>query len=89
LLQFETVKVRIKETPRVQELDGLRLDTLLPGSVRELSSSLATWLIAEDYADPEMRQSVHAETAEDFSGVIKETPRQASTRGPRRRADDW
>ncbi len=39
-----------------REIDGVRLDRLRPGSVRELSSSLAVWLIVEGYAEPEMRR---------------------------------
>jgi len=39
-----------------REIDGVRLDRLRPGSVREVSSSLATWLIVEGYAELEMRR---------------------------------
>jgi hypothetical protein len=39
-----------------REIDGVRLDRLRPGSVREVPSSLATWLIVEGYAEPEMRR---------------------------------
>jgi len=50
------VKVRIKAIPAERELDGVDLDSLSPGSVRDVSASLATWLIAEGYAELEMRQ---------------------------------
>ena len=50
------MKVRISKTPVQREIDGVRLDRLRPGSVREVSSSLATWLIVEGYAEPEMRR---------------------------------
>jgi hypothetical protein len=50
-----SVKVRIRCTPREHELDGVRLDTLLPGAVREISPGLASWLVTEGYADVEMR----------------------------------
>jgi len=50
------MKVRISRTPVQREIDGVRLDRLRPGSVREVSSSLATWLIVEGYAEPEMRR---------------------------------
>ena len=82
------MKVRIKETPHVHEVDGVPLTGLVPGAVRELSSSLATWLIAEQYAEPEMRHDIRGEAAEDYSGVIRETPRETFRSGPRRRADD-
>ena len=49
------MRVRIKVTPTEHELDGVRLDTLKRGSVREVSSSIGSWLIAEGYAVPEMR----------------------------------
>ena len=81
------MKVRITETPHVHEVDGVPLDGLKPGVVRDLSSSLASWLIAEQYAEPEMRHDVRADADVDFSGVPKET-RHVSNRGPRRRADD-
>ena len=49
------MKVRIKRTPPEREIDGVTLDRFAPGSVRTVSSSLGLWLIAEGYADPEMR----------------------------------
>jgi len=51
------VKVRISKTPVERELDGVQLDRLTPGAVRDLPSSLASWLIVEGYAEPEMRRS--------------------------------
>lgn len=42
-------------TPRERELDGVVLDTFKPGSVRDVSPSLAAWLIAQGYAQSEMR----------------------------------
>lgn len=39
-----------------REVDGVRLDRLQPGSVREVSPSIASWLIVEGYAVPEMRR---------------------------------
>jgi hypothetical protein len=72
----------------VKEVDGVQLSGLTPGSIREISATLATWLITERYAEPEMRRDAGAESPEDFSGVLSKTPRQISTKGPRRRADD-
>ena len=61
------VKVRIKETPREHELDGVQLDGLARGSVREVSPSIGAWLITEGYAEPEMRQTYREEN-QDLSG---------------------
>jgi hypothetical protein len=36
-------------------MDGVNLDGLAPGMVRDVSMSIASWLIAEGYAEPEMR----------------------------------
>jgi hypothetical protein len=81
------VKVRIRSTPREQEVDGIRLDRFTPGTVRDVSPVLAAWLVAERYADLEMRQSVSDEM-EDFSGVKDTiTPSTADDR-PRRRSTD-
>jgi hypothetical protein len=69
LLRFgDKVKVRIKQTPRERELDGVRLDNFARGDVREVSPSIGSWLIAEGYAVPEMRQTGPREDQE-FSGI--------------------
>jgi len=44
-------------------MDGVELDRLAPGAVRDVSTSLALWLIVEGYAEPEMR-SVDIDGAE-------------------------
>ncbi|PYR37166.1 MAG: hypothetical protein DMF93_18415 [Acidobacteria bacterium] len=82
------MKIRIRKTPVETELDGVRLDQLRPGAVRDVSSGLATWLVAERYADVEMRQDVRND-AEDFSEVkdIRTGFRDPST--PRRRQGDY
>jgi hypothetical protein len=59
------VKVRICRTPELDELDGVRLDDMTPGSVREVSPSIGAWLVAERCAEPEMRRDVRAHQ-EDF-----------------------
>ena len=79
------VKVRIKETPREDELDGVRLDGMRPGTVREVSASIGAWLVAERYAVPEMRREADNEEERLFGG--KET-RASATDGPRRRSTD-
>ena len=63
--QWVNVKVRIRKTPDVEELDGVRLDDMKPGAVREVSPSIGAWLVTERYAEPEMRHDVRAHE-EDF-----------------------
>jgi hypothetical protein len=50
------LKVRIKNTPREREIDGVKLDSLVAGTVYEASASVGSWLVAEGYAWLEMRQ---------------------------------
>ena len=69
-----------------EELDGVRLDDMMPGSVREVSPSIGAWLIAERYAEPEMRQDVRAHE-EDFL-VTRDTAADRVSRTPRRRSDE-
>jgi hypothetical protein len=49
------VKVRIKATPPELEMDGIRLDHLEPGTVREVSPTIGAWLMVEGYGVLEMR----------------------------------
>jgi hypothetical protein len=79
------LKVRIKETPREDELDGVRLGGMRAGTIREVSSSIGWWLIAQRYAELEMRHEVDHETA-DYSGA-KEA-RAIANDSPRRRSTD-
>ena len=81
------MKVRITSTPREPELDGLRLDVFKPGTVRDVSPILGTWLVAERYAEPEMRRSVQ-DHEEDFSTVPDIHTRDMAEDHPRRRSDD-
>jgi hypothetical protein len=81
------LKVRITETPRESEVDGVRLDTLTRGSVREVSSSIGAWLIAEGYAAPEMRRDAQKDELE-FSGGVKNVQHVAHDRRHRRRSTD-
>jgi nicotinic acid phosphoribosyltransferase len=64
------VKVRIRATPQEQELDGVRLDGFRPGAVREVSASVGAWLIANGYADAEMRRASSADQ-QAFSGLME------------------
>jgi hypothetical protein len=77
------VKVRILEKPKETEIDGVRLDSYRRGEIREVSSSIGSWLIANRYADPEMRRSGDFEG---FSGVKR--VRDQSNDHPRRRSSD-
>ena len=49
------MRLRIKATPYEQDLDGVKLDNFIPGTVRDVSPAVALWLIAKGYADLEMR----------------------------------
>ena len=62
------MKVRITEKPREHEVDGVHLDGLARGNVREVSSSVGSWLIAQGYAEPEMRQQ-SGEENQDLAGI--------------------
>ena len=81
------MKVRIRKTPDEDELDGVRLDDLRPGTVREVSSSIGAWLVTERYAVPEMRSDVRPYN-DDF--LIGQQPAPSRiTFSPRRRRSDW
>lgn len=49
-------------------MDGLRLDRFEPGSIRDVSALLGTWLIVKGYAEPEMRKSP-SQSGERFSAT--------------------
>lgn len=81
------MKVRIKRTPREDELDGVRLDGLQPGMVKEVSASVGSWLIAERYADAEMRrisEDSEFSTVKDVQDSANDYPRRRSTDRDRR-----
>ena len=67
-------------------MDGVRLDDMRPGSVREVSPSIGSWLIAERYAEPEMRSSFRMHE-EDFLNE-HETPSDPVRNVPRRRSNE-
>jgi hypothetical protein len=81
------VKVRIRKTPEEEELDGVRLDSMRPGVVREVSASIGAWLIAERYAVPEMRRDAQLHE-EDFLGSTEPDSSANLNEGPRRRRND-
>src|SRR5262249_17751861 len=60
-----SVKVRIKATPREDEVDGVKLDVFAAGDIRDVSSIVASWLIANGYAELEMRQKSAADDTVD------------------------
>ena len=83
--QWVKVKVRISKTPEAEELDGIRLDSMQPGAVREVSPIIGAWLIAERYAVPEMRRDAKTHE-EDF---LREPESASVSDRPRRRRSDW
>ena len=60
-------------------MDGVRLDRLEPGTVREVSASIGSWLIAEGYAEPEMRR----EPNDDEDGIGRRSVAHDRRRRPR------
>ena len=84
--QLAIVKVRIIKTPDREELDGVRLDDMKPGAVREVSPSIGSWLIAERYAEPEMRGDIHPH--EDDFLIARVTAFKPVSPTPRRRSNE-
>ena len=82
---IENVKVRIREKPQEYELDGVCLDQMERGTVREVSSSIGSWLITRGYADPEMRR-----TPSDEGRNLQrfKSARDTAVARPRRRSTD-
>ena len=70
--------------PIEHEMDGVRLDRLTPGRVCNVSASLGSWLLAERYAELEMRSTAGEER--DFMTTpgdrgpssVKSAPRQVA-----------
>ena len=79
------VRIRITKKPLEREVDGISLDRMLPGIAREVSPNMAAWLIAEGYAQPEMRRDPPDE-AQEFSGL--RIPRAMASDRRRRRSTD-
>jgi hypothetical protein len=65
----------------------VRLDKLRPGVVRELPHVLASWLVAERYADVEMRHDARTYEDEflDMKDIVVPT---MGPNAPRRRFND-
>jgi len=80
------VRVRITRKPLEREIDGVCLDRMFPGGVREVSSTMAAWLVAEGYAVPEMRRDEHDESQE-FAGMKAPLSHAADARRRRRSSD--
>jgi len=81
------VRIRIKRTPREEELDGVRLDGLQPGMVKEVSASVGSWLVAEGYALPEMRRNTEEDefsTVKHFRDSVNDFPHRRATDSDRR-----
>jgi hypothetical protein len=60
------LKIRIKKTPAERDIDGVSLKGMTPGTVRDVSAVLGSWLITEGYADSEMRQGRLTDELEGF-----------------------
>jgi hypothetical protein len=62
-------------------MDGVKLDQMTPGSVREVSSTIGSWLIVEGYADPEMRRPRDDDQPDPFEvrGVAQDRRRKHGT----------
>lgn len=84
MTEWANVKVRIRKTPDVDELDGVRLDDMRPGTVREVSPSIGAWLITERCAEPEMRHDIRAHEEDFLHGRFGHA--QHLNIGPRRRS---
>jgi hypothetical protein len=59
------VRVRITEAPQEQEIDGVKLDRMQPGTVRDVSPTVGSWLIVNGYAYPEMRRATNEDQQSD------------------------
>jgi len=78
------MRVRIVRAPVQREVDGVPLESLARGTVRDVSPIIGAWLIAEGYAEPEMRAPRPERMYSSF-----DAPRSsADSSGPRRRRDD-
>ena len=67
-------------------MDGVSLDHFRPGTIRDVSAQIGIWLVAQGYAEPEMRHSDDDEM--DFSGQIKPARSTSNDQSPRRRSTD-
>ena len=79
------MKVKILDKPKEADIDGVRLDSYRRGEIREVSSSVGFWLIANRYADSEMR---HSSENEDETFTDVKDARDQSNDHPRRRSSD-
>jgi hypothetical protein len=82
------LRVRIKATPREQEVDGVKLDRFGAGDIRDVSSTVGSWLIANGYAELEMRRKSPADDAVDRRTAASRThPLRADDKHQRRASD--
>lgn len=82
------LRVRIRKTPIEEEMDGIRLDRLTPGRVCVVPASLGSWLLAQGYAELEMRSSVPTTDDVDFSATPRERVASSIKNSPRQFAAD-
>jgi hypothetical protein len=76
--------VRIKKTPTEREIDGVSLKGMLPGAIRDVAPELGSWLIAEEYADSEMRQTSADDQFDGFFNAAHPSSRPRERRGQKR-----
>lgn len=67
-------------------MDGVQLDRFTAGRVCDVSTSLGSWLLAQGYADLEMRSSTPTTDEADFAMTRERGP--ASVEIPRSYAAD-
>ena len=76
------LRVRIRKTPSIRELDGVRLDNMIPGTIREVSPTIGAWLIAEGFALFEMRSGNVPEPQSVLQRALARDRRKQLTNGP-------
>jgi hypothetical protein len=80
------MKVLIIAEPREHEIDGVNVGLMEPGTLREVSSAIGSWLIAEGYALPEMRQQTDRRQLHREPGPGHEVPGRRQSGSDRRRS---
>ena len=72
--QGAPLRVRVRKTPSEQEMDGVQLDRFTVGRVCDVSASLGSWLLAQGYANLEMRSSTLTTDEADFAMLRERGP---------------
>jgi hypothetical protein len=72
-----TVRIRLNTTPAEKEIEGISLAGWQPGTTREVSATVGSWLIAQGYAQLEMRRGSSAD--EDRGSITENRERRRSS----------